>query len=122
MPIPANEKLYSKISKQIKKKYPIHSAYRSGKIVQEYKKQFFKLYPKKQPYIGKKDKKQGLLRWFAEKWKSDTGKTRYTSKSSVYRPTKRITKNTPKTFSEIGNKQLKSAKRKKYKYGFVKRF
>ena len=35
----------------------------------------------------------------------------------MYHPTKRITKKTPKTFSELSKKELTSAKRKKAKYG-----
>lgn len=73
-------------------------------------------------YLGQTSKTKGLSRWFKEDWKSDTGKYKYTSKSSVYRPTKRITKKTPKTFSELTKKALSTAKRKKAKYGRVKLF
>lgn len=118
MSIPTNQKLYDKVKKQIYKKYPKHSAYRSGLLVQEYKKQF----KGKFPYKGKKPIKKGLARWFKEDWKSDTGKYFYSSKSSVYRPTKRITKKTPKTFKELSDKQIKIAKRKKYTKGRVNRF
>jgi chaperonin GroES len=34
---PANKELYEQVKKEIWKKYPIHSAYRSGLLVQEYK-------------------------------------------------------------------------------------
>ena len=119
---PSDEKLYSKIKEKVMKEIPVHSAYRSGKIVQEYKKQFKIKYPTKSPYIGKKNKKQGLIRWFAEQWESDTGKKKYTSTYSVYRPKVRITKNTPKTFREISKSNLKKAKYKKHKYGRVKKF
>ena len=60
--------------------------------------------------------------WFLENWKSDTGKYRYTSQSSVYRPTKRFTKKTPKTFSEISKKELKHAKYMKKTHGRVNKF
>ena len=42
MPLPNDEKLYNKTKKYIYKKYPKHSAYRSGLLVQEYKKDFQK--------------------------------------------------------------------------------
>lgn len=122
-PTPADPKLYEKVKKQIYKKYPKHSAYRSGMVVKIYKKKFAEIYgPNKSPYIGKYPTKKGLDRWFKEDWKSDTNKYQYTSKSSVYRPTKRITKDTPTTFKELSDKQIKRAKREKAKTGRVKKF
>ena len=37
MPEPTNKKLYEEVKKEIYAKYPKHSAYRSGLLVQEYK-------------------------------------------------------------------------------------
>jgi len=118
---PTDEKLYESVKKSVYKKHPKHSAYRSGLLVQEYKKQFTKKYPNKKPYKGEKTKK-GLTRWFKEEWRSDTGKTEYTSKSSVFRPTKRISKDTPKTFSELSKKDIEKAKREKATKGRVEKF
>ena len=42
MPEPVDKKLYDTIKKRIYKKQPKHSAYRSGKVVKEYKKKFTK--------------------------------------------------------------------------------
>ena len=36
MPEPKNKKLYEEVKDEIYKKYPKHSAYRSGLLVQEY--------------------------------------------------------------------------------------
>ena len=92
MPEPVDKKLYDTIKKRIYKKQPKHSAYRSGLLVQEYKKQFSKKYGKrKQPYTGEKNKK-GLKRWFREKWVNQRGEVGYKYKSDIYRPSKRITK------------------------------
>ena len=110
-----NPILYAFVKREIQKKYPVHSAYRSAMIVREYKK-------RGGTYSGKKPTKTGLSRWFKEDWKSDTGHYGYTSRSSVYRPTKRITKSTPKTFSELSRKELLRAKREKLKTGHVNRF
>lgn len=122
-PKPSDQVLYDKIKQKVYKQNPKHSAYRSGIVVKEYKNAFVKKYGKqKQPYIGKKPTLTGLPRWFKEDWKSDTGKYRYTSKSSVYRPSKRITKNTPTTFSELTPAQLKRAKNEKRTTGRVKKF
>ena len=118
-PAPANQKLYDEIKKRVYKKYPKHSAYRSGILVKEYKKAYK---GPGEPYIGKKPKLTGLSRWFKENWKSDTGHYGYTSKSSVYRPTKRITSKTPKTFSELTIKEIERAKREKYLKGRIRKF
>ena len=119
---PRNTKLYNQVKTELYKKMPQHSAYRSGLLVQQYKKAFKKQYPRSDPYVGQTSKRRGLSRWFKEDWKSDTGKYHYTSKSSVYRPTKRITKATPKTFSELNKNQLRKAKYKKRVHGRVNRF
>ncbi len=122
-PLPKDKQLYEKIKTKIYKKIPTHSAYRSGTVVKRYKEEFKKKYGDKiSPYSGKKSMKKGLSRWFKEDWKSDTGKYRYTTSSSVYRPTKRITSKTPKTFNELTAKQLMKAKREKSKTGRVKKF
>tara|TARA_B100001094_G_scaffold284706_1_gene298377 strand:- start:3058 stop:3453 length:396 start_codon:yes stop_codon:yes gene_type:complete len=125
MPIPSDEKLYSKIKLQVYKKYPKHSAYRSGHLVKEYKKAFKEHYgPRKKPYKGIKPKKEepGLKRWFAEDWKSDTNNYFYKDNSSVYRPTKRISKKTPITWSELTKTEITNAKKEKKQTGRVKRF
>ena len=118
-PVPTNQKLYDEIKRKVYTKYPTHSAYRSGILVKEYKKAFKG--PGK-PYKGTKPKLTGLTRWFKEDWKSDTGHYGYTSKSSVYRPTKRVTSKTPKTFSELSDKQIKRAKKEKHLKGRIKVF
>ena len=121
--IPKDNMLYQRIKNKLYKENPVHSAYRSSLLVKKYKKAFKIKYPTIiNSYIGQTSKKEGLSRWFKEDWKSDTGRYHYTSKSSVYRPSKRISKKTPKTFSELSKKKIKSAKRKKAKYGRVNQF
>ena len=120
---PIDQKMYNKTKKYIYKKYPKHSAYRSGLLVQEYKKRFSKKYgKKKQPYKGKKTHKKGLGRWFKEKWVNQRGEVGYKYKSDIYRPSKRITKKTPKTHSELSKKRIRKARTKKYRKGRVNRF
>ena len=61
MPIPKDSKLYNKTKKYIYKKFPKHSAYRSGLLVQEYKKQYSNKYGNKtSAYKGKKTKKKRI--------------------------------------------------------------
>jgi hypothetical protein len=80
--------LYEKAKKIVYKHYPTHSAYRSGQLVKLYKEMGG-------TYSGKKEI-TGLTRWFKEKW-LDVGGLDY----PVYRPTKRVNKNTPLTPREI---------------------
>jgi len=93
MAIPIDKKLYEKAKEIVYKQYEKPSAYRSGALVKKYKE------------LGGKykddDKEKPLKRWFQEKW-SDVGKKDY----PVYRPTKRINKNTPLTVKEIDKKDL----------------
>ena len=123
MPKPKDIKLYNKTKKNIYKKYTKHSAYRSGVLVKTYKQRFSKKYgSKKSPYIGKKSVKKGLKRWFREKWVNQRGETGYRYKNDIYRPTKRITNKTPKTYRELTKKRIKRARQKKYRKGRVYRF
>jgi hypothetical protein len=123
MTIPSDKKLYNKTKKNIYKKIPKHSAYRSGILVKKYKQLFSKKYgTKKNPYIGKKSKKKGLSRWFKEKWTNQRGEIGYKYKSDIYRPSKRITFKTPKTHKELTKRNVFKARSKKYKHGRVNRF
>ena len=123
MAIPVDKKLYNKTKVYIFKKYPKHSAYRSGILVKKYKKLFTTKYGKKKsPYIGKKSKKKGLKRWFKEKWTNQRGEIGYKYKSDIYRPNQRITKKTPKTHRELTRKRIKKAREKKYIKGRVDKF
>jgi len=89
-----NPTLYEKARDIVYKQYPKHSAYRSGQLVQKYKELGG-------TYSGSKPK-GGLTSWFKEDWR-DIGNEDY----PVYRPTKRINKDTPLLASEIDPKNLK---------------
>ena len=89
-----DKELYQKVKAKADTIYKKSSAYKSGYIVQEYKRLGGR-------YSGVKPLKKGLDRWFQEQW-SDVGKMNY----PVYRPTKRITKDTPLVVSEIDKKNL----------------
>ncbi len=119
---PRDQKLYNATKKRIYKKIKKHSAYRSGVLVQAYKKSFKKKYGNKDPYIGHKNKDKGLARWFREKWRNQRGTVGYKYKNDVYRPTRRITKKTPKTFKQLGKKRINRARSIKYRRGRVERF
>lgn len=94
MPTPADKNLYEKAKAIADKTYAKPSAYKSGFIVQQYKKMGG-------TYLND-TKEKPLARWFDEKWQ-DIGKKDY----PVYRPTKRISKKTPLTVGEINPKNLR---------------
>ena len=87
---PLDKALYERAKATVYPRYKKPSAYRSGALIKEYKR------------LGGRFKEDGgrpLERWFKEDWK-DIGNKEY----PVYRPTKRITKDTPLTASEIDPK------------------
>jgi hypothetical protein len=112
---PKNKALYERIKKEIVAKHPQHSAYRSGLIVKAYKEAGG-------TYEGTKPSKTGLKRWFEEKWSNQRGEVGYKFKSDIYRPNIRITKDTPTTFKELTEKEIKTGRRKKATYGRVEKF
>ena len=109
---PSDPVLYARAKRYVYAKYPQQSAYRSGRLVQRYR-------ALGGTYKGGPGRRARapLARWFRENWKSDTGRYGYTSRSSVYRPTKRVSKATPKTFSELTPRELARAKRTKREKG-----
>ena len=111
---PADPKLYEEVKAKIYKQIPTHSAYRSGLIVQEYKRRGGK-------YEGPKPK-AGLTRWFKEDWRNQRGEVGYKKRGDIYRPTKRVTEKTPVTLQELTPGELKTAMRKKVAKGRVDRF
>ena len=78
---------------------------------------------KKRNHIkGKRRVRKVYVVGFDEDWRNQRGEIGYKHKSDIYRPTHRITKNTPITHSELTEKEIKKARHKKYKKGRVNRF
>jgi hypothetical protein len=115
MPEPKNKALYNRIKAQVVKKNPKHSAYRSGLIVKKYK-------AAGGTYSGSKPKKKGLSRWFKEDWRTEKGKKTYKEGGTIFRPTKRVTKDTPTTMKELTPAQKKRAIKEKKATGRVKKY
>lgn len=108
MPIPTDIKLYNETKEKIMNIYKKSSAYSSGAIVKEYKKEFKKKYGlDKAPYIND-NKEKSLKRWFKEDWINVNPKIGITNKNAypLYRPTIKINENTPTIFQEIPLKRL----------------
>ena len=112
---PIDKILYEKVKREIYKKNPTHSAYRSGLLVQEYKRRGGR-------YKGKTMEKEGLKRWFKEDWRTQSGSKTYQKKGDIFRPTKRVSADTPITMSELTKKEKKKASIEKQKKGRVQSF
>ena len=114
MPTPTNKALYAKA--RAKYSSMKHSAYKSSLVVKEYK-------SKGGGYSGAKPKNTGLKRWHKEDWKTQDGKKTYNGKKDkIFRPTKRITKDTPTTMSELSSARKKKAIAQKKAKGRVKKY
>ena len=100
MPKPDNTELYEHVKQEADKVYKKPSAYKSGWIVKKYKELGGTYTDDGEP--------KNLKRWFKEEWK-DIGDKEY----PVYRPTKKISANTPLLPSEIDPKNLKEQIRRK---------
>ena len=112
---PLEKELYNKLKKEIWEQYKKPSAYRSAQLVKKYKEAGG-------TYSGERDINQGISRWIREKWSNQRGEVGYDKKSDIYRPTIRITKDTPTTFAELTPAEIERAKAEKAKHGRVKRF
>ena len=118
---PKDQELYNRIKAKVYKDNPKHSAYRSGQIVKQYKAAYKKKHGNGKAYTGTKTK-AGLTRWHQEKWKTDKGKKTYKEGGTIFRPTKRISKKTPATMSELSSKQKAAAIKEKKRTGKVKKY
>lgn len=122
MSIPKDQVLYDKIKKEVYLKYPKNSAYRSGLLVKSYKEAYEKKYKSSDAYLGTKNKNKGLSRWFSEVWVNQKGLVGYQNKGDIYRPLFRVSKETPKTYSELSRSQIQRAMKEKKSKGRVSRY
>jgi hypothetical protein len=99
--VPINKKLYERVKAEVYPRYKKPSAYRSGAVVKRYKELGGKF---------KDDNGRPLARWFKEEWKDvgNWGKANWGALPPypVYRPTERISKDTPLTPEEIDPENL----------------
>ena len=63
-----------------------------------------------------------LKRWFKEDWRTPRGKKDYKGGENTFRPTKRISKDTPTTWSELSPSEKARAKKEKNTKGRVSRY
>ncbi len=72
--------------------------------------------------VRKTKKGAALRRWFKEEWKTPKGKEGYSGSDRTFRPTKRISKDTPTTWSELTPGEKRAAAKEKREKGRVSRY
>lgn len=122
MPEPKDKELYDKIKREIFAKNPKNSAYRSALLIKAYKEAYEKKHKSKDAYYGKKNEKKGIARWMKEDWRTQEGKKTYQKQGDIFRPTRRITKETPTTMGELSTSQITKAITEKKRTGRVKSY
>lgn len=95
MPTPASETLYARAKRIADQTYDKPSAYKSAFIQRQYRQLGGKYVDDGKPKL--------LKRWFNEKWRDVGGEQPY----PVYRPTRRVSPDTPLTVSEVDPQNLK---------------
>jgi len=63
-----------------------------------------------------------LKRWFKENWTTPSGNKDYSKGENTFRPTKKISKKTPKTWSELTDAEKAAAKKEKNTKGRVSKY
>jgi len=74
------------------------------------------------PNVRKTKKGLALKRWFKEKWRTPRGKKGYSGKDRTFRPTVRVSKDTPATWSELSPSERARAAKEKREKGRVSRY
>ena len=74
------------------------------------------------PRVRKTKKGSALRRWFQEKWRTPKGKKGYKGKDRTFRPTVRVSSETPATWSELSASEKASAAEEKRTKGRVSRY
>ena len=72
--------------------------------------------------VRKTKKGAALRRWFKEEWRTPKGKEGYSGSDRTFRPTKRISKDTPTTWSELSPAEKAAAAKEKREKGRVSRY
>ena len=74
------------------------------------------------PNVRKTKKGLALKRWFKEKWRTPRGNKGYSGSDRTFRPTVRVSKDTPSTWSELSPSERARAAKEKREKGRVSRY
>ena len=72
--------------------------------------------------VRKTKKGAALRRWFKEDWRTPSGDKDYSKGDTTFRPTKRVSKDTPTTWSELTPSEIAAAKKEKREKNRVSRY
>ena len=72
--------------------------------------------------VRKTKKGLALKRWFKEDWRTPRGNIDYSKGENTFRPTKRISKDTPKTWSQLSKSDKARAAKEKREKGRVSKY
>jgi hypothetical protein len=65
---------------------------------------------------------KNLNRWFKEEWETPNGNKDYTKGENTFRPTKKVSKDTPATWNELTDAEKAAAKKEKNTKGRVTKY
>jgi len=77
------------------------------------------------PFKKVRKSKEGLAlkRWFQEDWRTPSGKKGYTKgDKGIFRPTKKVSADTPKTYSELSKADIAKARKERKTKGRVSKY
>jgi len=73
--------------------------------------------------VRKTAKGLALKRWFKEKWETSDGKEDYSeTDENTFRPTVKVSKDTPSTWKQLSDSEIAAAKEEKNKKGRVSKY
>tara|TARA_R100001443_G_C3363338_1_gene179519 strand:+ start:6276 stop:6575 length:300 start_codon:yes stop_codon:yes gene_type:complete len=72
--------------------------------------------------VRKSAKGAALRRWFKEDWRTPSGDKDYSGGDTTFRPTKKVSKDTPSTWSELSDSEKAAAKKEKKTKGRVSKY
>ena len=82
------------------------------------------MYTQNTPFKRVRKSKEGLAlkRWFKEDWRTPSGEKGYSKGERTFRPTKKVSKDTPTTWAELTPAEIRAAKKEKREKGRVSRY
>ena len=73
--------------------------------------------------VRKTAKGLALKRWFKEKWRTPSGKKDYSeTNENTFRPTVKVSKDTPSTWAQLSDSEIAAAREEKKKTGRVSKY
>ena len=65
---------------------------------------------------------KNLNRWFKEEWRTPSGEEDYSKGENTFRPTVKVSKDTPSTWKQLSDSEIAAAKEEKNTKGRVSKY